>query len=400
MMLDRLALADLARRLSFFPGVVLLGPRQVGKTTLARAMAAQWTAAHAAERGPALLLDLERASDRAQLADPELFFAHHRERFVVLDEVQLMPQLFTALRPEIDADRRPGRFLLLGSASGRLLRQSAESLAGRVGYVALPPLLAAEVLPAAAAPELARVQALWWRGGFPLSWSAPDDGLSATWRRDFIQTFLQRDLPQWGVATPAETLLRFWRMLGHLQGQLFNASQLGASLGGVAHTTVARYLDTLVDVMMLRRLEPHLANTGKRLVKSPKIYVRDSGLLHALLGIDDIVALQSHPVAGASWEGFVLEQIAAHAPEGATLGFYRTAAGTELDVVLVHGQRRIGFEIKFSSAPTVTKGFWIAADDLQLDRAYVVAPVSRRYPLAARAEVIGVHDLPAVCRAG
>ena len=391
MMIDRLALATLRERLAYFPGVVLLGPRQVGKTTLAGAMAAEWSAVH----GPALVLDLERPADRAQLAEPDLFFARQRDRFVVLDEVQQVPGIFAALRPEIDAERRPGRFLLLGSASGRLLRQSAESLAGRVSYVELAPLLAAEAVPGG---ELAALQSLWLRGGFPLAWAAPSDALSFTWRQDFIQTFLQRDLPQLGVSTAAPTLHRFWRMLAHLQGQLFNASLLGASLGGVAHTTVARYLDVLADVMMVRRLEPYFVNIGKRLVKSPKVYVRDSGLLHALLGIQSVDDLQGHPIAGASWEGFVLEQIAAQAPTGAELGFYRTASGTELDVVLTAGQRRIGFEIKFSSAPKVGKGFWQALDDLQLDRAFVVAPVVRRYPLAAHVDVIPVAAIAAACR--
>ena len=387
MMIDRLAAAAVRERLSFFPGVVLLGPRQVGKTTLARAIAA--------EHADALVLDLERPADRAQLAEPDLFFAHHRQRLVVLDEVQHLPDIFAALRPEIDTERRPGRFLLLGSASGRLLRQSTESLAGRVSYVELAPLLAAEAVPGG---DLAALQTLWLRGGFPLAWAAPTDALSFIWRQDFIQTFLQRDLPQLGVSTAAETLHRFWRMLAHLQGQLFNASQLGASLGGVAHTTVARYLDVLVDVMMVRRLEPHLVNVGKRLVKSPKVYVRDSGLVHALLNIAGIGDLQGHPIAGASWEGFALEQIAAQAPAGADLGFYRTAAGTEIDVVLTAGQRRIGFEIKFSSTPKVGKGFWQALDDLQLDRAYVVAPVERRYPLSTAVDVIPLADVATVCR--
>ncbi len=381
-------MAALRERMAFMPGVVLLGARQVGKTTLARAFAA--------EQPDALILDLERPSDRAQLAEPELFLAQHRQRLVVLDEVQHLPELFTVLRPEIDADRRPGRFLLLRSASGRLLRQSAESLAGRVGYLDLPPLLASEVVPQAG--DLAMLQSLWLRGGFPLAWTAPSDAQSFTWRQDFVQTFLQRDLPQWGVTTPAQTLHRFWRMLAHLQGQPFNASQLGQSLGGVAHTTVARYLDTLVDAMMLRRLEPYFINLGKRLVKSPRVYVRDSGLLHALLGVASVTALQGHPIAGPSWEGFVIEQIAAHLPEGATLNYYRTAAGTELDAVVSLGSRRIGFEIKFSAAPKVSKGFWLACDDLQLTRAYVVAPVARRYPLSASAEVIPVAALPAVLK--
>ena len=363
--------------------MVLLGPRQVGKTTLALALASQFP--------DALVLDLERPADRAQLAEPELFLARHRGRLVVLDEVQTMPELFVHLRPEIDAERRPGRFLLLGSASGRLLRQGSESLAGRVGYLELTPLLASE-LPA----RLEQLQTLWQRGGFPMSLLAPGEELSFAWRQDFIQAFLQRDLPALGVGVAPDTLHRFWRMLAHLQGQVFNASALGASLGGVAHTTVARYLDILVETMMVRRLEPELRNVGKRLVKSPKVYLRDSGLLHALLGIRRLDDLQGHPIVGASWEGFVLEQIAAHMPAGSSLGFYRTAAGTEMDVVVATGRRRVGFEIKFAAAPKVGKGFWLALEDLELDAACVVAPVERGYPLGANAEVVGVHQIEGV----
>jgi uncharacterized protein len=381
MMLNRELQTLIEHRLRQTPAVVMLGPRQVGKTTLATAIAALHPGA--------MLLDLERASDRAALQQPELFFAAHRDRLLILDEVQLASELFAALRPEIDADRRAGRFLLLGSASGDLLRQSGESLAGRVSYVELTPLLAVE-LPVAA---LADLQRLWLRGGFPLSYLAVDEEASYAWRQDFIRTFLQRDLPGLGVRVPAETVRRFWQMLAHLQGQLFNASQLGMSLGGASHSTAGRYLDVLVDTMMVRRLAPHLVNVGKRLVKSPKVYLRDSGVLHALLGLATVQDLQGHPIAGASWEGFVVEQVAAALPPDAQLGFYRTAAGTELDLVIEQGTRKLGVEIKFSSAPKPTKGFWQALQDLQVDRAFVVAPVTRRYPLAEGVEVIPVGEV-------
>ena len=380
-MIERQLQATIERRLLQAPAVVLLGPRQVGKTTLARAIAA----AHP----NAMMLDLERESDRAALEQPELFFPAHRDRLLVLDEIQLMPRLFAALRPEIDADRRMGRFLLLGSASADLLRQSGESLAGRVSYLELTPLLAAE-LPRV---DLAGLQSHWLRGGFPLSYLAPDESASYTWRQDFIRTFLQRDLPGMGVRVPAETLRRFWQMLAHLQGQLFNASQLGMSLGGASHTTATRYLEVLVDTMMVRRLQPYLANVGKRLVKSPKVYLRDSGVLHALLGVATVQQLQGHPIAGASWEGFVVEQVAAALPHDAQLSFYRTAAGTELDLVIERANRKVGVEIKFSSAPKPTKGFWHALQDLQIDRAYVIAPVPRRYPLADRVDVVPVSEV-------
>ena len=366
-------------RLAMSPAVVLLGPRQVGKTTLARAVAAL------AKR--AIMLDMERASDRAALSQPELFLPHHRDQLVVIDEVQLLPELFAALRPEIDADRRAGRFLLLGSASGELLRQSAQSLAGRVSFVELTPFLAEEVV-----SDLLGLQQLWLRGGFPLSWLASSDEASMQWRQDFIRTFLLTDLAQMGVRIPAEALRRFWTMLAHLQGALFNASQLGHSLGGASHTTATRYLDTLVDAMVVRRLQPFLANVGKRLVKAPKVYVRDSGLLHALLGLRNVLGLQGHAVAGASWEGFVIEQIAAFAPPDAQLGFYRTAAGAEIDLVVQHGQRRVGFEVKFAAAPKVSRGFWQAARDLQLDEACVVAPVAQGYPLQSDVWVRPVSD--------
>ncbi|MCC7311656.1 MAG: ATP-binding protein [Sulfuritalea sp.] len=379
-MLQRQLAPLIANRLQRQPAVALLGPRQVGKTTLARQVAAGMP--------NAVFLDLELEADRARLARPDLFFARHRDRLVVLDEVQVKPDLFTQLRPEIDAERRAGRFLLLGSASGPLLRQSAESLAGRIAYLELTPFLVAELGAAVAGHPAAAASALWLRGGFPRSFLAADDADSLAWRSDFIATFLARDLPQLGVTIPAETLRRFWRMCAHLHGQLFNASQLGAALGGVAHTTVGRYLDLLVDALVLRRLPPYLINIGKRLVKAPKVYVRDSGILHALLNLRSLDDLGGHPVAGLSWEGFVIEQILATLPPLTTAGFYRTSAGAELDLVVEQAGRRIGFEVKLSTAPTVSRGFWNACEDLGVSRAYVVAPVLEPYPLADNVEVI------------
>lgn len=291
-MLKRKLTALLTSRLQHQPAVALLGPRQVGKTTLAREIAT-WSP-------NAIFLDLERESDRARLARADLFFPRHRNRLVVLDEVQVIPDLFSTLRPEIDADRHAGRFLLLGSASGALLRQSAESLAGRIAYLELTPFLLEELIAASDGDHASQASALWLRGGFPRSFLAGDETESMAWRIDFIETFLARDLPQLGVTIPTETLRRFWRMCAHLHGQPFNASQLGAALGGMAHTTVGRYLDLLVDALMLRRLPPYLANVGKRLVKSPRVYLRDSGILHALLGIHTLDDLNGHPIAGLS----------------------------------------------------------------------------------------------------
>jgi hypothetical protein len=384
MIYPRHLLAMLRQRLDFYPGMVLLGPRQSGKTTLARQLAAK--------RPDALFLDLERMGDRAALAEPQLFFQQNRQRLVVLDEVQHLPDLFAALRPEIDADRRPGRFLLLGSASGKLLRQSAESLAGRVGYLELTPLLASEVGITSAADD--RAQALLLRGGFPPSFDAPSDALSLIWREDFIRNFLERDLPQLGVGTPAATLHRFWRMLAHVNGQQFNASQLGLALGGASHSTVAHYLDLLIDAMLARRLEPLLANLGKRLVKTPKVYIRDSGVLNALLNIADSNVLHAHPAVGTAWEGLIVEQIFAHAPVGAEINYFRTAAGAEIDVVLTLGERRFAFECKYSMSPKPTKGFWLAMKDLAIERAWVIAPVERSYPLTENVDVLALTDLP------
>lgn len=368
-------------RLAWSPAVALLGARQVGKTTLARRIAA--------ERPGAIYLDLESAGDRARLGRPDIFLQANRDRLVVLDEIQNTPELFDELRGEIDADRRPGRFLVLGSASFELLRQS-QSLAGRLAIVDMAPLLLSEVH-----RSFEAIQTLWLRGGFPPSYSAHDDGVSWHWREAFVRHFLHTDLPALGIRVDAEAMRRFWRMTAHLHGQLFNASAVATSLG-VSAPTVARWLDHLLGSLMLRRLEPYHANLGKRLVKSPKVYVRDSGLLHHLLGLRDVNDLLGHPSIGASWEGFVVEQIFGQLGSDSSVSFFRTAAGAELDVVVETGRTKLGFEIKFSSAPKVTKGFWSACADVGVARAYVVAPVREGWPMAEGVEVISPADLPAV----
>jgi|Laugresbdmm110dd_1035094.scaffolds.fasta_scaffold01850_6 predicted AAA+ superfamily ATPase len=389
-MIERQFVSELQDRLSFYPGVVLLGARQVGKSTLARYIAKQTPGA--------VFLDLELPADRARLDNPAAFFAAHRNHLVVIDEVQTFPELFAQLRPEIDAARHAGRFLLLGSASGVLLRQSAESLAGRVSYLELSPLLWDEVQSSLLAPssthqaQLLAVQQYWLRGGMPLSLLAPTDAKSLRWRNDYLQSLVRRDLLALGITIPSETLWRFLRMLAHQHGQLFNASALAVAMGGISPITVSRYLDIFCDALIVRKLEPYFVNLGKRLVKSPKVYFRDLGLLHALLNIGQAHDLQGHPMAGYSWEGLVINHLAAQMSQGfgdnASLYFYRTSAGAEMDAVIDTGSERIGFEIKLSDAPRVTKGFWNACADLQLSRAYVVAPVEHAWPLSDIAKVV------------
>ena len=378
MMFSRLAQAKISDHLQWSPAVGILGPRQVGKTTLART----WVV----DPDRSIYLDLDTPQAVAQLANPPAFFAANRHRLIVLDEIQNQPQLLSELRGEIDADRRAGRFLLLGSASFKLLKQS-QSLAGRLSLVDMSPLMLSEVH-----QTFNDTQTLWLRGGFPNSYLAPTASASWDWREALIRHFLNTDLPALGISVNPQLMHRFWRMVAHLHGQVFNASAVAASLG-ISASSTGRYLDHLCDTLMVRRLEPYFINLGKRLVKSPKFYVRDSGLLHSLLGIREANDLLGHPGTGASWEGFVVEQIAAHLPSGATMAFYRTAAGAELDVVVELGQRKLGFEVKFSSAPKVGKGFWQACADVGVEAAYIVAPVAAGWPVQDRVEVIGVMDI-------
>ncbi|TWI25244.1 ATP-binding protein [Mesorhizobium tianshanense] len=363
--------------------VGLIGPRQVGKTTLAHSIA---------DKRPSLYLDLEATEDRAKLADPALFLRAYEDRLVILDEIHRTPELFQTLRGLIDQGRRrghrTGRFLVLGSASIDLLRQSGETLAGRIAYIEMGPFDVAE---AAQTPE--NLLALWVRGGFPDSFLAADDTQSFDVRRDFIRTYLERDVPQFGPRIPAETLERLWTMLAHGQGSLLNASRLSASLA-ISAQTVTRYIDLLADLMLVRRLPPFHANIGKRLVKSPKVYVRDSGLLHALLGIIDFDQLSGHPVVGTSWEGFAIENLISAAPAHSSASFYRTSAGAEIDLLLdipKHG--RWAIEIKRGLAPRIEKGFHLACEDAAPTRKYVVYAGQDRYPLNSDTEATGLSAL-------
>ncbi len=369
-------------RLGHLPAVVLLGPRQVGKTTLAHRIAAGRDSVY---------LDLEAPRDREKLSDPQFYLSGHEDQLVVLDEVQRMPDLFATLRGLIDTGRRRGkkvgRFLLLGSASADLLRQS-ETLAGRMAYIELSPLDVLEV------PRKKHTD-LWVRGGFPESFLAADVARSLVWRDAFIRTYLERDIPQLGPRIPATTLHRFWTMLAHVQGGLFNAAHLARGLA-VDGKTVTRYLDLMVDVMLVRRLQPFQTNIGKRLVKSPRVYVRDSGIVHALLNIAGHEALLGHPVAGGSWEGFAIENLVAAAPPRTVPLFYRSAAGAEIDLLLEmpgHGLWAIDIKRGLSALPE--RGFHIACDDVKPAKRFVVNSGTERYAISKGVEAIGLAEMAA-----
>ena len=381
-MIPRRLLTALTLALAESPAVALLGPRQAGKTTLALEIAGA---------RPAVYLDLESEADRARLSDPELYLAQHEDKLVILDEVQRVPQLFRSLRGLVDSGRRrgrrKGRFLVLGSASIDLLKQSSESLAGRIRYLELAPVDAAEV-------GRKRLDALWLRGGFPDSLLAANDAASLRWRADFIRTYLERDIPQLGPRIPAETLRRFWTMLAHQQGGLLNAAALARALA-VDGKTVASYLDLLVDLLLVRRLAPWHGNVRKRLVKAPKVYVRDCGLVHALMGIGDREALLAHPVAGGSWEGLAIESLIAAAPGGTEAHFFRTSAGAEIDLLLkLPGQRKPwAIEIKRGVAPKVERGFHLGCEAVRPERRAVVYGGIERFPLAEGVEAVSLVDL-------
>ncbi len=376
--------------LGLFPAVALLGPRQVGKTTLARMIADADDGQRSGQ--PGLYLDLESPADQERLADPLAYLGAQRGRLVVIDEMHRSPGLFQVLRGIIDerirAGEPSGQFLLLGSASMDLLRQSGESLAGRIGYLELAPLDVREL------GDRERTR-LWIRGGFPRSFLADTDAHSMIWRESFIRTYLERDIAAFGPRIPAQTLRRFWTMLAHSQGGLWNAAALARSLA-VDGKTVARYVDLLADLLLVRRLPPYHANVRKRLAKSPKVYVRDSGIVHALLGLGDADSVLGHPVAGASWEGFVVETLLGAAPDGTGASFYRTASGVELDLLLELPSGGLwAVEIKRALAPAVEKGFRVALDDVKPEQAFLVHSGTDRYPKGAGIEAIGLTALAA-----
>ena len=380
-MIERDRKAEVDRLLDGNPAVVLTGPRQVGKTTLAHRIASERDAVY---------LDLERPRDLARIADVEQYCEIHADKLLVLDEVHRSPGLFAPLRGIIDRRRRSGRrtgqFLFLGSASIDLMRQSGETLAGRVAYCELHPLSVSET----GGGERLR---LWHRGGFPESFLARTDERAFDWRLDFIRTYLERDVPALGPRIPAETLRRFWTMLAHNQGQTFNAASFARGLD-VNGVTIGRYLDLMVDLLLVRRLPPWTSNLGRRLVKAPKVYVRDSGICHALLGIETLDELLGHPVVGGSWEGFVIENIVGALPRRASWGCYRTAGGAEVDLVVDMGAGEIwAVEIKRSTAPSVSKGFHSACEDLKPKRKLVVHGGDESFPLARDVEAVALSRI-------
>jgi len=381
--LSRLAEKEVARLAAKYPAVIVVGPRQVGKTSLVMQL------------GPQLLrktiyLDLERPDDLGKLTNPTLFFDASEDQTVIIDEVQRMPELFPVLRSAIDRKRQPGRFILLGSASPELIRDTTETLAGRVAYLELAPFTLGEL------PPGTDFRQHWLRGGFPESVLAADDKDSLEWRQFLIRAFLERDLPMLGLRADPLLIRRLWTMIAHMNGGLLNMQALAKSLG-ISVPAVRRYIDFLESAFLIRRLAPYHFNIKKRLVKSPKIYIRDTGILHALLNIGDMQQLFGHPAIGGSWEAYVLQEICARVPLGTDLFFYRTQDGTEADIVIAPAgipERLV--EIKFSTAPNLGKGFFIAKEDLKTRRNFVVAPVENGYPVAEDIRVLGYRELDEV----
>lgn len=380
--INRNATSELQQSLSHNPVTALIGPRQCGKSTLARHVLQN--------RKDALFLDLQLPSDMRKLADPELFLQEHADRLICIDEVQLKPDLFPLLRALIDKDRKPGRFLLLGSASRDLVRQSGETLAGRIHYIELTPFTWTELEKNKGEKEF-DFKKHWWRGGFPPAFLANSEVQSHAWRRDMIQDYLSRDIPSFGFTIPMHAMARFWKMISHYHGGLLNSSKFGQSMD-ITHNTVRKYIDILEQTFMVRILQPLEVNLKKRMVKSPKIYLRDSGLLHTLLEIDNMTELYGNPVFGASWEGWCIEQLIGALPLWQPF-FYRTSSGEEIDLVLIKGKKGLAFEIKASLTPHLSKGFADTIGTLKPERTWVVCPMTDSgYPISSGARVAGISE--------
>lgn len=372
------ALTSIRAAFAAHPAVALAGPRQCGKTTLARLIADH--------EETCTFFDMEKAVDRRRLQTPEQALAP-LEGLVVIDEIQRQPSLFETLRVLLDRPNQKTRFLLLGSASPTLIKGVSESLAGRIGLVDLGPFLLKET-------GTDTWRTLWYRGGFPRSFLAENDAASVSWRENFVRTFLERDIPQFGITVPAETLRRFWTMIAHYHGQVWNGSEFARALGA-SEPTARRYLDILAGAFMVRVLPPWHENLKKRQLKAPKLYVRDSGLLHSLLELDSADAMSAHPKVGASWEGFVIEQLVS-STESRSAYYWATHAGAELDLMLTIRGKRFGFEVKLSDAPAATKSMHTALKDLRLDHLWVIYPGTESYPLADRLTVLPIAEVPSL----
>lgn len=385
-MITREAQSEILTLLEEFPAVGLLGPRQVGKTTLSEQISALL------DTEP-IYLDLESPTAQAKLSDPETYFELHKGKLIILDEVQRVPELFQILRGVIDRRRREGlksgQFLILGSASLELLKQSSETLAGRIAFKELSGLTVSEI----AGTDRNQPESLWLRGGFPDSFLAKTDEASLRWRLNFISTYLEREVPQFGARIPAVTLRRLWTMIAHSQGGQLNLATIGASLD-ISGPTAKRYIELLEDLLLIRSLRPWFGNVGKRLVKTPKIYIRDSGLVHALLNLTTIDDVLGHPVVGRSWEGFVIENLLSSLPVGVTPWFYRTSAGAEIDLVIEqNAEKKYAIEIKRSSSPSVSKGFYLGCEDIGATHRFVVYSGKERFPLTKSITAISLIDM-------
>ena len=376
---DRHIEAYIEENLSVFPAVIILGSRQCGKSTLIKKMAEQ--------RDDMLYLDLQNRNDLAKLNEPSFFFQHNERKTICLDEIQRSPDIFPVLRSEIDRNRRPGRFILLGSASRNLIQHSSESLAGRVGLVDLTPFLANEI----DEKQNYDYTKYWFRGGYPDSYNADSDSASSLWRENFIRTYIERDIPQLGFQIAAPQLTRLLTMTAHEHGQLLNASKLASSMDLTA-PTIRHYLDIMEQTYIIRSLPPYYVNTKKRLVKAPKIYIRDSGILHQILQIPSFNELLGNTIIGNSWEGLVVENVCSLARH-AQCFFYRSATGDEMDLLLQYPNNLIAIECKSSSAPSVTEGFWKSIEFLNPSHTYIVAPVESSYPMAANGYVCNLSEM-------
>ncbi len=378
--IERNITSSIEKYLNNFPATAIIGPRQCGKSTLAKYLVKKIPGS--------IYLDLEDPDDISKLEQPTLYLNQYNDRLICFDEIQRKPEIFSILRSVIDKTNRNSHFLILGSASPDLLKQSNETLAGRIIYQELAPFSLAEINQSQAKETFEKY---WIRGGFPRSYLAEDNDISNKWRRSFIKTFLERDIPNMGIYYPPPTMERLWQMLAHIQGQVLNLSQLGNSLG-ISHTMVRNYLEVLQQTFMIRILNPYSGNLKKRLIKSPKVYIRDTGIFHTLLDINNIDNLFGNPAAGASWETIVIENIL-NVSEEFKASFLRTSNGMEIDLILEKGLKKYAIECKFSSAPKLSSGFYNLIDELNIDHAWVVAPISGSFPIRKNVTVTSLNQI-------